>query len=156
MKAIRRIVFGLVGGISIGLLGSTALIFVAVWRDNRALSQLLPGPPRIEVDGLRLRDLDRNGRIDPYEDPRAPISQRVTDLLSRMSRAEKASLLLAPPLEMEPDGSPVDGWGGAFVQGFGTAEAIVERQLRHFTLTNPRGCRDVATVSYTHLRAHET
>jgi beta-glucosidase len=147
VKATRRIAYGLAAAISLGLLSLSALVLLAAHRDSRALAQLLPPPPRIEVDGLRLRDLDRNGRIDPYEDPRTPIAQRVADLLSRMSRAEKVSLLLAPPLEMEPDGRPVDGWAGAFTQGFGTAEAVIERQLRHFTLINPAGCRDIATWS---------
>ena len=36
------------------------------------------------------RDLNKNGRLDPYEDPRRPISERVEDLLSQMTLEEKA------------------------------------------------------------------
>jgi len=40
------------------------------------------------------RDLNHNGRIDPYEDARAPIDARVEDLLKQMTLAEKAGMLL--------------------------------------------------------------
>jgi beta-glucosidase len=44
-------------------------------------------------DAIELRDLNRNGRIDPYEDPRRPVEDRVEDLLSQMTLAEKAGLM---------------------------------------------------------------
>ncbi len=39
------------------------------------------------------RDANRNGRMDPYEDPALPVERRVADLLSRMSRADKLGQL---------------------------------------------------------------
>lgn len=50
----------------------------------------------IEVDGHRFRDLDRNGKLTPYEDCRLPIETRVADLLSRMTLEEKAPFLMHP------------------------------------------------------------
>src|SRR5438132_12063560 len=38
-------------------------------------------------------DLNKNGRMDVYEDARAPIDRRVEDLLSQMSLEEKIDLL---------------------------------------------------------------
>jgi len=37
--------------------------------------------------------LNGNGQLDPYEDWRLPVAQRVEDLLSRMTLAEKAGLM---------------------------------------------------------------
>jgi len=34
------------------------------------------------------RDLNKNGRLDPCEDPRLPIEERVEDLLSQMTLAD--------------------------------------------------------------------
>ncbi len=34
--------------------------------------------------GVAYRDLNKNGRLDVYEDPRQPISARVDDLLAQM------------------------------------------------------------------------
>lgn len=44
-------------------------------------------------NGFAFRDLNKNGRLDPYEDPRLPIDQRVEDLLAQMTLEEKAGLL---------------------------------------------------------------
>ena len=40
-------------------------------------------------DGFEYRDLNKNGRLDPYEDPRLPIEVRVEDLLAQMTLDEK-------------------------------------------------------------------
>lgn len=40
------------------------------------------------------RDLNLNGRRDPYEDPDVQIQDRVDDLLGRMTLAEKAGLMM--------------------------------------------------------------
>src|SRR5215469_16471501 len=50
--------------------------------------------PVITRDGLRFRDLNRNGSLDPYEDWRLPIDRRVADLLSKMTVEEKTGLMI--------------------------------------------------------------
>ena len=52
----------------------------------------------LEIDGRRVRDLNGNGRLDPYEDPRRPLEERVDDLLAQMTLAEKAGLMFHPPI----------------------------------------------------------
>lgn len=48
----------------------------------------------ITTDGLKFRDLDRDGRLTPYEDWRLTPKKRAADLLGRMTVAEKAGLLV--------------------------------------------------------------
>lgn len=48
----------------------------------------------IEVDGLRFRDLNGNGRLDPYEDWRLPVAKRIDDLAAQMTVDEKAGMML--------------------------------------------------------------
>jgi beta-glucosidase len=48
----------------------------------------------IEQGGLRFKDLDANGRLDPYEDWRLPPERRAEDLVTRMTLAEKAGMML--------------------------------------------------------------
>jgi beta-glucosidase len=50
--------------------------------------------PLLTVDGLTFKDLDRNGKLDPYEDWRLPAEVRVADLLRRMSLEELAGLMV--------------------------------------------------------------
>ena len=43
---------------------------------------------------LRFKDLNRNGRLDPYEDWRLTPDQRVRDLVARMTLEEKAGVMM--------------------------------------------------------------
>lgn len=48
----------------------------------------------ITKDGLKFKDLNKNGRLDPYEDWRLPIDDRAKDLAKRLSIEEIAGLML--------------------------------------------------------------
>jgi beta-glucosidase len=50
--------------------------------------------PLLTVDGLTFKDLDRNGKLEPYEDWRLPSDVRVADLVQRMSLEEVAGLMV--------------------------------------------------------------
>jgi len=77
------------------------------------------GTATFEVDGRRVRDLNGNGRLDPYEDPRRPVEERVDDLLGRMTLEEKAGLMFHPAI---------------LVGGDGPAGLVAERHLNHFNV----------------------
>ena len=46
------------------------------------------------------RDLNKNKRLDPYEDSRLMVSLRVDDLLSQMTLQEKVGLMFHPPTQI--------------------------------------------------------
>ena len=50
--------------------------------------------PVLEQSGLRFRDLNRNGQLDPYEDWRLTPDARARDLVSRMTLEEKAGAMM--------------------------------------------------------------
>ena len=54
----------------------------------------------IEVDELQFKDLNRNGRLDKYEDWRLTPAERSQDLLGRMTLEEKAGMLLIADMRM--------------------------------------------------------
>ena len=86
----------------------------------------MPAEMRRAEDGLAYRDLNKNGRLDPYEDPRRPVEERVDDLLARMTLEEKAGQLFhamaAPP-------------GPGRIAGLTpTADLIREGLLTHFNV----------------------
>ena len=60
------------------------------------------------TDGTSYRDLNGNGVMDPYEDPSLPVEDRVEDLLSRLSLAEKAGLMIQSVVSVTTDGA-IDG-----------------------------------------------
>lgn len=77
------------------------------------------------------RDLNHNGRLDPYEDPRRALDERVEDLLAQMTVAEKAGLLFHTVAEVSSDGS-LDGpllYSQASIR-----EMVTSRLMNHFNL----------------------
>lgn len=56
----------------------------------------------LKVKGLYFKDLNRNGKLDLYEDWRLPVDERIADLVSRMSIEQIAGLMLYSPHQSLP------------------------------------------------------
>ena len=54
------------------------------------------------------RDLNKNARLDIYEDPRRTVDERTSDLLSQMTLAEKAGSMFITMIAVGLDGEPVE------------------------------------------------
>ena len=48
----------------------------------------------LTVDGLAFKDLNKNGKLDKYEDWRLPVDERAKDLASKLSIEQIAGLML--------------------------------------------------------------
>lgn len=59
----------------------------------------------IEQDGKQFKDLNRNGKLDKYEDWRLPYEQRANDLLSKMSVEQKVGFMLISSTRLKNDWS---------------------------------------------------
>ncbi len=64
-------------------------------------------------DGLAFKDLNRNGRLDPYEDWRLPDRERAADLAAKMSAKEIAGLMLYSQHQAVPTDS-VGFWSSTY------------------------------------------
>ncbi len=58
----------------------------------------------LTVDGYSYRDLNKNGQLDPYEDKRLSIEERLDDLISQMTLEEKAGSMFINMAAMNEDG----------------------------------------------------
>lgn len=58
--------------------------------------------PVLTVDGLQFKDLNANEVLDPYEDWRLPIEDRVADLVSQMTLREKVASMMHSRTRVEP------------------------------------------------------
>jgi len=95
----------------------------------------------LQIDGLLFKDLNKNSRLDVYEDWRRPIEERVNDLVAQMTIEEKAGLMVGPTLPMGPDGSvseqPAYGSnpfnpGPITLNTPATTDALLRRHIRQF------------------------
>ena len=59
-------------------------------------------PVILEYENYFYRDLNRNGRLDVYEDSRNSTSMRVEDLLAQMTISEKVGQMMHPALSIKP------------------------------------------------------
>lgn len=84
-------------------------------------------------DGILFRDLNKNGKLDVYEDPRQPLEARVDDLLRQMTLEDKAGQMFINGAFINDDGS-IDEKEGAPVFGMNGKAQMVGKQMTHFNL----------------------
>jgi beta-glucosidase len=65
--------------------------------ETRAASVLL-------INQLRFKDLNKNSKLDRYEDWRLPVDQRIEDLVKQMTLQEKVGMMLINTLNADPGG----------------------------------------------------
>jgi len=85
------------------------------------------------VDGYR--DLNRNGKLDIYEDATQPVEARVDDLLRQMSVAEKAGLMFIN-ISIVNDDASLAYIPGSGPQRWAPLPVIDEQRLSHFNVGN--------------------
>jgi beta-glucosidase len=83
-------------------------------------------------DGVQYRDLNRNGRMDPFEDPRLTVEERVADLLPRLSLEEKAGLMFHTVIEAGTDGTVKEAPGA--ISKSPTSDVVLRKHLTHFNV----------------------
>src|SRR4051794_12896947 len=107
----------------------------------RRMTTLGPEAPVLEQDGQRFRDLNKNGRLDPYEDSRLPVEERVDDLLGRMTIEEKVGLMFHQMTGMTPQGALVEKRALRYRTLVGTSKLLGELHVNHvnvYSVSAPR------------------
>ncbi|HET9910284.1 MAG TPA: glycoside hydrolase family 3 N-terminal domain-containing protein [Anaerolineales bacterium] len=99
---------------------------------RRNLALLGQEAPTLTQDGITFRDLNKNGRLDPYEDPRRPVEERVEDLLRQMTLEEKAGLMFQTMIGMNKDGTILEKSGMFPLPQ--TSDMIARRLMNHFNI----------------------
>lgn len=110
--------------------------------------------PILQLNGLLFKDLNKNGKLDVYEDWRRSLEERVNDLVAQMSVEEKAGLMVGPQLNAGPNGTvneqAVYGQnpfnpGPIQLNSPGTTDALLRRHIRQFINRENLPARTMAT-----------
>ncbi|RMB59732.1 glycoside hydrolase family 3 protein [Tessaracoccus antarcticus] len=96
----------------------------------------------ITRDGVTFRDLNGNGRLDPFEDPRLTPEERAVDLAQRMDVDELVGLMFHTVIEAGPDGELLAGPGR--IAKSGTRDVVLGKRLTHFNVHALQGARSAA------------
>ncbi|UVJ38943.1 glycoside hydrolase family 3 protein [Arthrobacter sp. CJ23] len=86
----------------------------------------------IAPNGTLYRDLNRNGVMDPFEDPSLSPEDRTADLLPRLSLEEKVGLLFHTVIETGPDGTLLEHPGN--ISKSPTTAVVVQKFMNHFNV----------------------
>ena len=95
--------------------------------------------------GFAFRDLNKNGRLDPYEDSRLPVEDRISDLLKQMNLAEKAGMMWHPPIGVGQTGEVVGKPSIATMSFSSSYDLVVNKKITHFNLFLIPGVTQQAT-----------
>jgi len=111
----------------------------------------------IEVDGLKFKDLNNNGKLDPYEDWRLPTEERAKDLVSKMNLDEKTGMMLINSIfmgKLKKEGNstqildeefvPADGTPMRVEDRYPTTKNIKEFNFRHFIARDNSSAENIA------------
>ncbi|WP_082603412.1 beta-glucosidase [Flavobacterium sp. Root901] len=102
----------------------TALVF-----SNLSFNRLInENDPVITINGFTFVDSNKNGKLDPWEDTRLSVNQRIDAIIKEMTNAEKAELLIGtgmPGIEMLT--GPVGDSKQGLVPGAAGGTAAFER-----------------------------
>ncbi|AMB17207.1 glycoside hydrolase family 3 protein [Microbacterium sp. XT11] len=88
------------------------------------------------------RDLNGNGRLDPYEDPRLTPAERTADLLGRLSLEEKVGLMFHTVIEAGPGGELLETPGA--LSKSPTSTVVLGKHMNHFNVHALGPARDAA------------
>ena len=124
------------------------LLLVALWQAAVSSQSATQQPiinvrvaPVLQSNGQLFKDLNKNGKLDVYEDWRRPLDERVNDLLSQMNLEEKAGLMVGPQLSAGSNGSVSEqaaygsnpfNPGPILLNAPATTDALLRRQIRQF------------------------
>lgn len=88
----------------------------------------------LEENGFRFRDLNKNGKLDIYEDSRRGIDERVEDLLGQMTVKEKAGMMWHPPIGVGQKGEVLGKPNPSAMSLVSTWDVIGNKKINHFNL----------------------
>ncbi|MEL6853381.1 MAG: glycoside hydrolase family 3 N-terminal domain-containing protein, partial [Bacteroidota bacterium] len=138
LKKFFTLILWLLGGlISLILLTFLVLYISSSVQANQHEKILGKEAPSLSQDGQSFRDLNKNGSLDVYEDPRETVEARVEDLLGQMNLEEKAGLMFITMASMENDGSPsnkvkITNPFSLMLQS--NLKMVAEKKMNHFNL----------------------
>ena len=106
--------------------------------------------PLLTVDGLQFKDMNRDGQLQPYEDWRLPAAARAADLVSRLTVAEKAGLMMHGTAPVSDD---TTGAGTGSSYDLNALQPLIVQQGINTFITRMSGAPAVMATEYNKMQA---
>jgi beta-glucosidase len=106
--------------------------------------------PLLTVDGLTFKDLNRNGRLDPYEDWRLSADARTLDLVLRMNLEELAGVMVHGTL---PSSGAMASLGGGKEYDLAKVHQMIEERHVNSFITRLNGTAQLLAAQNNEVQA---
>jgi beta-glucosidase len=106
--------------------------------------------PLLTIDGLTFKDLNRNGKLDPYEDWRLSADERTRDLVQRMSLEELAGVMVHGTL---PSSGAMASLGGGREYDLAKVHQMIEEQHVNSFITRLNGTAQLLAAQNNEVQA---
>jgi beta-glucosidase len=107
-KIFKFLKYGLLSTIGILIVGFLVMYSKMSMASSSNFALLGAEAPSLTQNGSTYRDLNKNGKLDVYENRGASLEDRVSDLVSQMSLEEKAGSMFVNMIGTTPDGEPME------------------------------------------------
>lgn len=102
-------IFKFIGYALLSIIGFIAIFLTTIYVNSyftykEAANLIGKEAPVLSIDGHDFRDLNKNGKLDAYEDYRVNIEDRITNLIGQMSLEEKAGTMFITMAAMNSNG----------------------------------------------------
>ena len=117
-------------------------------KSKENLSKLGAEAKVLKENGFDFRDLNKNGKLDIYEDIRQPIESRVSNLLNQMSLEEKAGTMFFGIINVGSSGELSETPSLTSPLSFlalPNSELLVTKKMNHFNLLQTPSTRALAS-----------
>lgn len=139
-----KISIGLISFIVLIVLVGTGFYFKEAQKIKTIYDKLGETAPQLKYNGQLFRDLNKNGRLDVYENSQETVEARVEDLLAQMSLEEKAGMMFITMIGMNTKGEhldlpplTLDPMNLVFYTILSTnADMLVNKKMNHFNIIN--------------------
>lgn len=149
-KLLRFFGYFFLGLLGIILIGVIVLYVNASLKSSRNLALVGEGAPNLTEGNHSYRDLNKNGKLDVYEDSRQAVEDRVEDLLSQMTLDEKAGTMFISIIAMSTDGEILDiptPTNPFSLMAPPNSELIAKRLMNHFNIFAGPNAKEIASWS---------
>ncbi len=120
----------LIGLIILGIVFFNAYYFGVNWKAKGKLADVQV----LKENGFEYRDLNKNGKLDVYEDSRQDLESRIDNLLAQMTLEEKAGMMWHPPIGVGETGEVLGKPNIVRLHIISTLDVLVNKKFNHFNL----------------------
>jgi len=133
MKFLRFLLYAFIGIIGIFILAIIGF-YAYYWMLNSSMKSDLAEKQLLVENDQEFRDLNNNGKLDIYEDPRQPLDPRINDILSQMTLEEKVGMMWHPPIGVGSNGEVLTKPSPVRFSFYSSYDLIIKRKIKHFNL----------------------